>query len=403
MAIEIRACRPEEMDAYYAISRYVFASTTLVDPTVATTAPEWTTCGFEDGKLVATMGTFPFTMRLNGAAVRTGGVTQVGTLPSHRRQGFLRKIMRKGFEEMRERDQPLAILWASMGAIYQRFGYGLAAPSVHYQFDPRYAGFQDEGVDVAGTVSIETPEEAYPTIKQLYIETATPRNLWIHRSRALWQADTLREQDKTRPTHVAVYRNPDGEPRGYIVYNVGQKERPEPGPNHVMTVNDFVWRDLDAYRGLWEFIRKHDLVGEVNMVVPDDDPAPDLLLEPRMLRKRVSDGIWMRVTDIEKALAARPYGERGELVIELPSDDMCPWNVGRWQIETDGQTPFVTRTDRAADLTVSPNGLATLLAGCRTATHLARAGRISGRDAETLLRADRMFRTEYYPHGPNNF
>ena len=339
MTTEIRACRPEEMDAYYAIERYVFASDTLVDPTVAATLPEWTTCGFVDGKLVATMGTFPFTVRLNGAAVKMGGVTQVGTLPSHRRQGLLRQIMRKGFEEMRERDQPFAILWASMGAIYQRFGYGTAAPRAWYTFDPRYAGFQEELQDT-GSISMETPEEAYATIKQLYIESATAKTMHIHRSRALWQADTLRREDKAPAVHVAVYRNADGEPRGYLVYQVGQEDRVAPGPNHKMTVRDFVWLDMAAYRGLWNFIRRHDLVGQVTMTVPDDDPAPELLLEPRMLQKHTSDGIWMRVTDAEKALASRPYGDRGELVIDLPTDDMCPWNAGRWMIETDGHTPL---------------------------------------------------------------
>src|SRR6185369_3145991 len=105
--------------------------------------------------------------------------------------------------------------------------------------------------------------------------------------------------------------------------------------------------DMDAYRGMWEFIRRHDLVGRVEMrgAVPEDDPAPDLLLEPRMLNRRTSDGIWLRVVDLEAALPKRPYGARGELTLRLEGDDVCPWNNGTYLMETDGQTTDVRRID----------------------------------------------------------
>src|SRR3712207_9436470 len=48
------------------------------------------------------------------------------------RSGLLRQIMTRSFAEQRERGQAIAILWASMAAIYQRFGYGLAADGLRY-------------------------------------------------------------------------------------------------------------------------------------------------------------------------------------------------------------------------------------------------------------------------------
>jgi len=401
--IEVRSCRDEnEMRDYYAIGAYVFADTELIPTDETGTLPEWTTCAWVDGTLASIMGTFPFTVRLNGSPVKMGGVTQVGTLPGYRRQGLLRRTMTRAFEEMREREQPFAILWASMGAIYQRFGYGLASDRVSYHFDPRFASFQ-EPYEAPGQVTVMTPEEAYPTIKTLYIEAATPRNLHIHRARALWQVGTFRGPKEKGPVRVAVYFNADGQPRGYMVYQVCHEHFDTPGPDQVMDVRDFVYLDMEAYRALWEYIRKHDLVRRVDMTVAPDDPAPDLLLEPRILATRVQDAIWMRVVDVEKALVARPYGERGELTIEVVGDSMCGWNEGRWLLETDGATSDVRRIDRDPDITVTPNALATLMAGCRSATHLARIGRMSGRDRATLLRADRMFRTEYAPYCPNGF
>ena len=56
--------------------------------------------------------------------------------------------------------------------------------------------------------------------------------------------------------------------------------------------------------------------------VGEDDPAPDLLLEPRMLNRRTGDAIWIRVVDVEKALPQRPYGDRGEIVFAVEGDDV---------------------------------------------------------------------------------
>jgi len=403
--VEIRPCTQEELKDYARIDAYVFANNndTEVAEQMGTTQPDWTMCAFVDGEMATTMGVFPFTVRLNGAPVKMGGVTSVGTLPQYRRQGLLRKVMRQGLETMRDRGQSLAILWASMGAIYQRFGYGLAASQVTYSFDPRFAQFQQPR-QPGGRVTMRDMDDAYPIIKQLYILAASERNLHIHRARALWDAGVFRPWNKER-VYIAVYDNAAGEPRGYIVYRTAEGQHAGPAPAQVMTVMDFVALDMDTYIALWEYMRGHDLVGKVEMsnCVGEDDPAPDLLLEPRMLNRRTSDAIWMRVVDTEKALPQRPYGDRGEIVLGLPTDDLCPWNAGNYLLETDGQTTEVRRTERAAGVTLTPNALASLLSGHRSATRLERAGLIEAENDRALRDADRLFATVYAPHCPNGF
>lgn len=405
MTVEIRPCRDdEEMKEYGRIVSYVFASNEGMDDELRTTAPDWTMCAFVDGKMAATMGTFPFTVRLNGAGVPMGGVTAVGTLPTHRRQGLLRQIMTRGLETCRDRGQNIAILWASMGAIYQRFGYGLASTQVRYGFDPRYVGFQF-GPPPEGNVEMMPKEDAFPILKQNYILWATPRNLAIHRSVPLWEASSLRAPKKDQPVYIGVYRNAAGEPRGHVVYATEEMHSNTPGPDQQLTIRDFIALDMDAYRGLWEFLRRHDLVGRIEArgTFPEDDAAPDLLLEPRMLQRFTSDGIWLRVVDAERALPQRPYGARGELVLRIEGDDICPWNNGTYRLETDGPTSAVKRVDSDPDLVMSPNALATLVAGHRSATHLERAGRLTAPNTAALARADAIFRTEYAPHCPNGF
>ncbi len=405
MSIEIRPARDaEEMKLYGQIVSYVFASTDGMDDELETTQPDWTVCGFVDGKMAATMGVFPFTVRLNGAPVKMGGVTAVGTLPQYRRQGLLRGIMQQGFETMRERGQSIAILWASMGAIYQRFGYGLVSSQVNYTFDPRVAGFES-GPEPTGAVSLESKDDAWPIIKQLYIQWCQPRNLQIHRATALWEANVFRPRKKGEPVFIGVYRNGDGEARGHIVYRTFERETHEPGPNQVMQVTDFIAMDMDAYRGLWNYIRRHDLVGRVEMhgAVGEEDPAPDLLLEPRILNRHTQDAIWGRILDIPAALPQRPFGDRGELTFRITEDRMCPWNAGTWLLETDGKTTEVRQTDRTPDLTMNMNTLASLVFGQRPSSHYHRAGKIEAASSQALKTADHIFATEYPPFCSNGF
>jgi predicted acetyltransferase len=309
-----------------------------------------------------------------------------------------------GFQQMRERGQSIAILWASMGAIYQRFGYGSASPTIGYSYDPRFAQFAF-GPEPEGSIELMSTEDAYPTLKQLYIQYATPRNLHIHRSGTLWQVGTLRPSKKDQPVYAAIYRNGAGEARGHIVYETKEGAFNRPGPDQVMTVKDYVYLDVDAFKGLWEFIRRHDLVGQVDIrgAFGRDDPAPDLLLEPRILQRRESDGIWMRVVEVEKAIPQRPYGGRGALVFAIEGDKMCEWNEGAWEMETDGTTTEIRRSTKVPSLRMPINSLATLMAGHRSATHLARINLIGVGDERALPVADELFHSVYPPCCPNGF
>src|SRR5437899_11827650 len=89
--------------------------------------PERLHAAFEDGRAVGGAGVFPFRMTVPGGQVPAAGVTTVGVLPSHRRRGVLTAMMRAQLDDVRERGESIAVLWASEDMIYGRFGYGTAS------------------------------------------------------------------------------------------------------------------------------------------------------------------------------------------------------------------------------------------------------------------------------------
>ena len=254
MTVEIRAVRADEMDELNRIGGYAFANNEDLPEDEQTLVPEWTTCAFVDGRLTASSAAYPFRMRFNGATASAAGVTAVSTYPEFRRQGLLRQIMAQGLHEQREREQSIAILWASMSAIYQRFGYGLGSTFVNYELDPPYGALED-GSASTGSVSLCAKDEARPIMERLYVEHSRPRNLMLHRAPQMWDA-RLRDRDKLK-TYVAIYRNDAGEPRGYVQYTTKwrSEERNEPGPNQELRVGVSVALDLEAYKALWEYTR----------------------------------------------------------------------------------------------------------------------------------------------------
>ena len=71
---------------------------------------------------------FSFQLSVPGQEVLpAAGVTFVAVLPTHRRRGVLSSMMRRQLADVRDRGEPLAVLWASESVIYSRYGYGRAS------------------------------------------------------------------------------------------------------------------------------------------------------------------------------------------------------------------------------------------------------------------------------------
>jgi predicted acetyltransferase len=405
--IEIRPARPDEMSQFGLIGAYVYAGAFGDGPdnvVAQSNLPEWTLCAFVDGRMATSYSCIPFTMRANGRAVSLGGVSAVGTLPEHRRLGLLRAITTRSFEEMRARGQSVASLWASQAAIYQRYGYALASSAVTYRVDSVDVGFYD-GDRGSARVDRVRVDDAFDVMKQLYIEFVKDRTCYLHRAKPLWLANTLSSNALTGPVHVAVAYAADESPIGYVAYHVrsGDPATAHRTRGQVLTVKDFVWLNMDAYRSLWSWLGRHDLVGRIVWPrAPTDDPASEVFVEPRLLHPEWRDGTWLRVIDARAALETRGYTSSGAITLEITADTMAPWNAGKLELECSLEGARTVTTRKTADLTLTSKALASLYTGFRTPQQLVAWGLAQGDDT-AVERATRIFATRHAPHCPDNF
>jgi predicted acetyltransferase len=404
MALEIRAATQAEMGQMALLGAYVYAGSfgDDEDGLIATAnRPEWTLCAFDGSRMVASFATIPFNMRAMGQAIPMGGITTVGTLPEYRRQGILRTLMTRSLQMMREQQRPVTSLWASQAAIYQRYGFSLASVMRRYAIDTVDIGFSD-GDSGSCRVTRENVADCFDDIKACYATFAAERMCYLHRASTLWQR-TILEAEGDGPVHVAVARNDDGVIQGYLVYTMRAGRVSHPARSQDLKIRDLAWQNADAYRSLWQFVSRHDLVGKVSWdSAPQDDPAMELFMEPRLLNVVDTEGLWFRIVDVPPALAGRGYACDGELVIEVADDGLAPWNVGRWHLTVTNGVGAVDQTDATPDITVSVKALASLYTGYRTATALNAWDLLEG-DTAAVVIANQLFQTYHAPHCPDHF
>jgi predicted acetyltransferase len=353
--------------------------------------PEWRICAYDGAQPVAQVVVVPTTMHWNGKLIPSTGVTDVVTLPTHRRQGILRELMTRAYADMRDAGQAVTILEASMAAIYQRFGWAVVYTGHRYDFDPRHLRFIDE-IPTPGRLRMIKREDARPVLEPVYRQYAPYRTLPFERTEFEWTAALALRDTENPPVLVAVYEE-EGEALGYVIYRVNRHGEDRPGPDQRIMVFELVWLNPRAHRALINYLAGYDLVDSVMIWgMPADDPLFQQVHEPRLLNTRAYDGALARIVDVEKALAARGYNGSGTLVVGL-GDKYAPWNTGSWALEVEGGEARAKRTDAEVQLRMTPRVLCLLLSATHSASTLAHMGLIDVSDPCALETADALFRT----------
>jgi predicted acetyltransferase len=302
-------------------------------------------------------------------------------------------------EDVRDRGEPVAILWASEAAIYGRFGYGIAAPSG--SIDARRDGFAlRDDPPPAGVVQLVSRDEAREAFPPIYERVRGSRPGMLSRDEHWWEAHRLADPEHWRqgasPKFYALLEL-DGRPEGFAMYRISSKW--EQGlPQGTVRISEAIATSPEATRELWRFLFGIDLVARVRADI--FDPASPLFLmvtDPRRLHLTVLDGLWLRFVDVEAALAARTYADADPVVVDVV-DRLCPGNEGRFRVGGD-----VGRTDEPPDLRLRAADLASLYLGGFNASRLAAAGRLEELGPGAVGRADVLFGTSVAPFCPEVF
>jgi predicted acetyltransferase len=402
MAIEIRAPADEtELRAAMTAAEVAFGSGAVEDE-------DWERerqalpasrahAAFEAGKPVALAGAYQFDLTIPGGDLPCAGVTWVGVMPTHRRQGILRDLMQQELADVYAWGEPIAALWASEAAIYGRFGYGQAAANIHLKSDKARFGLREPA---RGSVRLVDAEEALALFRPVYERVRLGRSGFPSRNERWWKEHRLADPESwrrgmSRKFYAAV--EDEGRVEGYAYYRI--KDDWEDGmARSKVRVIEAIAATPDAERTLWSFLHGIDLTVLVEVYEFDPgSPLPLLVRDPRALNARVGDGLWLRLVDVDAALRARSYKPGRSLVLEV-RDELCPWNAGRYRVGDDAG-----RTEDTAELALDVAELGSLYLGGYDAHALAHAGLVDERGEGAVEAASLLFRTDRPPFCPEVF
>lgn len=356
---------------------------------------------FVDGVLAGTVDAFSGEIALpGGARVGHAAVTHIGVLPTHTRRGVLTALVHRQLRDARAGGEVIATLRASEATIYGRFGFGIASWSAETEIDVRRASLRP-GAPEGGAVRLVSAPGHWSVLRDIYARNLPTRPGTLDRWSRWWASQELRAESNPGPQYVAVHGEA-GHENGFVRY------RPVPADPHqwfssdspAVLVDDFFAPSPEAHAGLLRFLLRLDLVDRIRFAeLPTDDPMPWLLRDHRAVRVRsVSDETWLRILDVERALACRTYEGTGTVTIGVV-DPLFPENEGTYAISSGG----VARSGDPADLRAGVAEVGSVLLGGVTWRELAAAGRVEVRHADAVPTADGLFDWPTAPFAGTSF
>ncbi len=164
---------------------------------------------------------------------------------------------------------------------------------------------------------------------------------------------------------LALHRDDDGRVDGYVRYSATMNWEHNQ-PRSELTVDDLHALTGDAYAALWRYLAEVDLVSRVAAVRRSpSERLPWLLTNQRAaIVSDIFDGMWLRLFDVPRALAARHYETSGAIVIEVVDPQtQAPTRV---VLDATPDGADCRSTDRDPDLTLPIAALsAAYLGGAR--------------------------------------
>lgn len=359
---------------------------------------------FDEDDIIGTGGAFSLGLTVpGGAEIPMGGTTIITVQPTHRRRGVLRELMTRHLDEVAERGEPLAGLWASEASIYGRFGYGQATFRYVTQIDARAVTFR-RSVPDATRVRLVEPDEAARSLPLVYETVRAERSGMLTRSGHWWSHRVLSDPESHRGGKSAqryLVAESDGVPTGYAIFRQDAKWDDFVADGEVDVV-EVITSHPPSHHAIWSFLTNVDLFPRVSWWnLPLDDPLPAAITDDRRVRRTVNDALWIRIMDVPAALEGRAYGTDGEIVFAI-TDATRPENEGTYSLEVVAGKPTCRRTDDPAEVSCEIDVLGHLYLGGGDAGVMAGAGRVEG-DPDAVARLHRIFATDSAPWCPEVF
>ena len=395
--LEMRTVTTDEFVQWLRVEARAYGNRLDVDPEVL--RPHFdldrSIAVFDHGNIVGGAHSHRLEMSIPGASAIIAGVANIFVQPTHRRQGLMSRMMHHQLEDIHERGEPLAALFATESNIYGRFGYGIGSLHERWMIDRQYNQYR-RPYETCGRIVFVDPVDITKEFPEVFRRSTMDRPGVFQRAPHQWEQDSQaleHRQGGPGGLFYAAYED-GGRVDGYVKYRTS---------GTTLVVIELMAATKEANTALWRYCFDVDLVSCTEALKrPVDDPLPWMLANPRRLQRSTRDGMWVRLIDVAASLKLRHYMQCDRLVLEV-RDELCPWNEGRFELEGSSEGAVCRASSSSPDLVLAVSDLASAYLGAVSFSTLSQAGLVDEHTPGALLRADRMFAVRYQPWTPHNF
>lgn len=323
---------------------------------------------FDQNTLISQIAVYPLKMNIYSTVYPIGFVTSVCTYPEYTGNGIMKRLMRQSLEHMRQKKQPLALLFPYSIPLYRKMGWEIISNKSTYSVKDRQIPTKASAPGYVRRVDWENED-----FHNLHTQFASVTHGCLFRNTLAWEEYWRWDEDDTV---VAVYYDVNGKACGYMVYLI---------KDDIMHIKEMIYFTREAYEGLWEYIRAHDsMIDEVRGSSYFNDPIA-FELEDGDIRETIRPYIMGRIVDVEQFFQKYPCDPSAEnicIALEV-EDNFLSWNNKTFFVRFHEGTCSLTETPAHQRVTLSIATLTTLLSGYKTAAKLHRMGRIQA-DEQTI-------------------
>jgi predicted acetyltransferase len=314
-----------------------------------------------------------------GRGIPMWAISGVTVAPTHRRKGIARAMLEGELRTAAGAGVAIAGLTVSEATIYGRFGFSPATYATEWSIETKRAAWV--GPRPEGRLDFIDRTRLRDRLAELHGRVRTSRPGEIEAWPGLWRrmAGLAPGQEGGGKVRAVRYADAGGTTRGIAVYRLSDEGTDF--TKHELELHYLLSETPDAYAALWRFALEHDLVSTVKAPLRSvDEPVRWMIADQRGAKVETGEHGWLRILDVPTVLTARTYAAAGSSVLRVT--DPLGFTEGTWRLSIDDSGHAeVTASADPADVTLTVNGLSSILLGGVRAVTLRSAGIIDADEA----------------------
>lgn len=305
----------------------------------------------ENGRILAGMEVIPYTMWFDGQKVAMYGIGGVASVPESRRQGNIRNIFRKVFDDIYEKGAVFSHLYPFSHDYYRKFGYEHCGAAKKYIIPTTPARKLKNNGTAHEFIKGDNVREKLIEVYETY---ASRHNIMISRSQERW--DDVFNISLFSTDRLYYWKDADSNVKSWVRFKKNGGE---------MQISDIAWSDNEAMLGILQFMGMFE--GAADKIAFTSSPEFIAELHWNNLYDIRIETNWIgmnRVVNAKRALELmkKPCGE-GKFTIKV-ADGFAEWNNNTYEVDYGGGECAVKISGTAdADIETSELALMQMILG----------------------------------------